>query len=348
MSFTRAFGTISAIALCLGLTGCATELTPVEARARYDKVYADKGPRVKLDALSDPSHPVDPALRARWGFLADLPGKTFINRGFDSPILLTVEWQEKGKSMAFASRTLQGKHWDITSDVIVYSEALQRLHLSKHGPTGFPQANGAILFAGGPFSEFMLVPTVSGLFFVADVWQYLFVPYSKAKEEEFLASIRNKGEGVPLHIGIDKRVDGPELPPPTVLAVVRPQAQTLAQVQQPLAATASAPEIRKPAVRTKAVDKYLADLRSRIHLAAKACALDDIRIGGSIPSGKKLVEQIDVHYTAHCPGGVKASGVFQRYVGNGLSCSESDMLPTHIPCKAEDVSIKVDDVTPAE
>ncbi len=236
MSFKRIFGTIAAIALCLGLAGCATELTPVEARAKYDRVYADKGPRVKLDALSDPSHPVDPALRARWGFLADLPGKTFINRGFDSPILLTVEWQEKGKSMVFASRTLQGKHWDITSDVIVYSEALQRLHLSKHGPTGFPQANGAIVFAGGPFSEFMLVPTVSGLFFVADVWQYLFVPYSKAKEEEFLVSIRNKGEGTPLHIGIDKRVDGPELPPPTVLAVVRPQAQTHPKYASPLSA----------------------------------------------------------------------------------------------------------------
>lgn len=105
-------------------------------------------------------------------------------------------------------------------------------------------------------------------------------------------------------------------------------------------------EAEKVAARERDIANYLTRLRSSIRLAAKSCGKDDVRIGGTIPGGKQLLETVKVNYIGHCPGQVRFTGAINNYIGDGVSCVGSDMRAlNNLPCEPEKARFEVQSVT---
>ncbi|MBQ5948240.1 PDZ domain-containing protein [Massilia sp. ST3] len=93
---------------------------------------------------------------------------------------------------------------------------------------------------------------------------------------------------------------------------------------------------------------YLGKLRKSMRLMAKSCGKDDVRIGGTLPADGRVLERVNVSYRAACPGKASVTGTIHGYVGDGLSCANSDMRPLDLPCRPEEARITVEDVQAGE
>jgi hypothetical protein len=89
---------------------------------------------------------------------------------------------------------------------------------------------------------------------------------------------------------------------------------------------------------------YLLGLTRTIKMAAKTCGGGDIRVGGVMPAGQRVVENVRVNFTVHCPGRAGVSGSNNYFLGDGYSCVGSDMVNVKIPCEAEKSRVTVDSV----
>jgi hypothetical protein len=89
---------------------------------------------------------------------------------------------------------------------------------------------------------------------------------------------------------------------------------------------------------------YLLGLTRTIKMAAKTCGGGDIRVGGVMPAGQRVVENVRVNFTVHCPGRAGVSASNNYFLGDGYSCVGSDMVNVKIPCEAEKSRVTVDSV----
>ena len=92
---------------------------------------------------------------------------------------------------------------------------------------------------------------------------------------------------------------------------------------------------------------YLLGLTRSIRMSAKSCGHGDVRVGGMMPPGERVVENIRVNFTVHCPGRAGVKGTNSYFLGDGYSCVGSDMVNVTIPCEAEKSRVTVDSVVPS-
>jgi hypothetical protein len=107
-------------------------------------------------------------------------------------------------------------------------------------------------------------------------------------------------------------------------------------------------ENQRQLARQKRERAYLAGLTKTIRMAAKTCGSDDVRVGGVLPGGPRVVENIRVNFTAQCPGRTGIKGSINHFLGDGYSCVGSDMINIKLSCEAEKARVSVDSVTAAD
>jgi len=96
----------------------------------------------------------------------------------------------------------------------------------------------------------------------------------------------------------------------------------------------------------QAMADYLEKMRTGIRLGARNC-YGEIHVGGSRPSGKAVVDCIDVAFTAYCPGSASGiSGVAKNFIGFDMGCFGDTTQIAKPDCKPGELRIVVDSVKP--
>lgn len=313
-------------------------LLPVAQAARLETPpgrYTKAAPAVQPLAWAG-AEKVDPEVQARWGFLAQLAGRTFTSNSPSQPVRLTVEWKEKGEVLLFASRLESGEDYDPTTRVFRYDRSKQRLEMEAKFQYAHLQPDGTILFKSMGLipSATYLVPTGNGFYVNDGVFSWQFVDSGAPGGAAATASAGPAAAAVPVQDEV-------------ALVLEKLRTQQGPQVQAKPADAPAAPQAAPPlpAVRDDAIEAYLAGLRSRIRLIAKSCGPDDVRLGGSLAPGERPLESVNVHYSATCPGKASVVGIFLNYTGDGLSCVQSNMRPVDLPCQPDEARIVVEKVT---